>query len=216
MTTCFGWLKKLKQNWKVLGFFNTSFIALIPKVDKLNTCNDFHPISLYNYIYNILSKVIAVRLKKILPKIISAEKFGFLEGRFIHEAMGSTQGALHTIRQKKQATMVMKIDLSKAYDRACWLYLRSLLIHIKLNRQVVDWVMGCVITVSFVILINGADSPFFKPTRGLRQGCPLSPYLFLLVVEGLSKTILAARRKGNIVVNQGWWFIGYHSPFVWR
>jgi len=89
--------KKITQNGKVLGSFNTSFISLIPKVEKLNSFEDFRLISSCNFIYNILSKVIAACLKIILSKVISVEQFGFLGGRFIHKGVGYTQEELHTI-----------------------------------------------------------------------------------------------------------------------
>eukprot|EP01018_Ginkgo_biloba_P018081 Gb_04379 [translate_table: standard] len=113
-------------------------------------------------------EVIALRLKPVLSLFISPEHFGFLEGRLIQEAIGTAQEGLHTIKNSHAPAVVIKLDLSKAFDRVSWLYL---------------------------LLINGSTSPFFKPTRGLRQGCPLSPYLFLLVVEGLSRAIKEAKSQ---------------------
>jgi hypothetical protein len=86
--------------------------------------------------------------------------------------------------------MVIKVDLSKAYDRVSWLYLWLMLIHLGFNLGIVNWVMNCVTSISFAILINGYSLEFFRPGKGLRQGCPLSPLLFLLVVEGLSARAL--------------------------
>ena len=86
--------------------------------------------------------------------------------------------------------VVLKIDLSKAYDRFIWLYVRMILIHLGFDVPFVRWVMGCISTASFAVLINGATSPFFKAERGLRQGCPLSPLIFLLVAEGLSRFLI--------------------------
>jgi hypothetical protein len=91
-------------------------------------------------------------------------------------------------------TTMIKLYLSKAYDRVSWLYLHLLLIHIGFSLPLVKWIMGCVTITSFAVLINGSTSNFFKSSRGLRQGFPLSPYLFLLVVEGLSRAISEARR----------------------
>ena len=93
--------------------------------------------------------------------------------------------------------VILKIDLSKAYDRVSWLYLRLLLTHLGFGISFIRWVMSCITTVSFSMLINGAASPFFHAERGLRQGCPLSPLLFLLVVEGLSRAIRAAKAEGS-------------------
>eukprot|EP00253_Pinus_taeda_P015506 PITA_15506 len=178
--------------------FNATFIALIPKKEDPDSFEDFRPISLCNCIYKIIAKIIALRLKPILSKNISSEQFGFLDGRQIHEAIGVAQETLHSIRQTIKKGAVLKIDLSKAYDRICWTYLRMLLTHLGFKLEFINWIMGCVTSVRFVVLINGAASSFFKGQRGLRQGCPLSPLLFLLVAEGLSRLIMEAKRTGLI------------------
>jgi hypothetical protein len=84
----------------------------------------------------------------------------------------------------------MKLDLSKAHDRSFWLYLRVILLHIGFGVQMVNWIMGCLSSISFVIIIYGSTSRFFKPSRRLRQGCPLAPLLFLIFVEGLCRSIV--------------------------
>ena len=177
--------------------FNTTFIALIPKSDNARTLNDFMPISLCNCVYKIISKVIAVRLKSILSEHISAEQFGFLEGRQIHEAVGVAQEGLHSLKARRMKGAILKIDLSKAYDRVSWIYLRLLLTHLGFGINFIRWVMSCITSVSFSVLINGAASSFFHAERGLRQGCPLSPLLFLLVAEGLSRALRGARADGR-------------------
>eukprot|EP00253_Pinus_taeda_P011344 PITA_11344 len=178
--------------------FNATFIALIPKKDAPESFEDFRPISLCNCIYKIIAKVIASRLVPILSRSISMEQFGFLEGRQIHEAIGVAQEVIHSVKKKKKKRVILKIDLSKAYDRINWLYLRLLLTHLGFNYSFINWIMGCISNVSFAVLINGAATPFFKSQRGLRQGCPLSPLLFLLVAEGLSRLIHNARRSNKI------------------
>jgi hypothetical protein len=92
---------------------------------------------------------------------------------------------------------VVKIDLSKAFDRVNWLYIRMLLIHLGFGLVFVNWIMACLSSVSFSILLNGSATNFFLAERGLRQGCPLSPLLFLLVAEGLSRFISGEKLGGR-------------------
>jgi hypothetical protein len=124
-------------------------------------------------------------MKVILSKHISCEQFGFLEGRKIHEATGVAQEGLHIIKLKKLKVVVVKIDLFKAFDRVNWLYLRMLLIHLGFGLEFSNWVMACLSSVSFSILLNSSATAFFQAKRGIRQGCPLYPLLFLLVGANL-------------------------------
>lgn len=92
---------------------------------------------------------------------------------------------------------MLKIDLSKAYDRVNCMYIRLLLTHLGFHIDFIIWIMSCITTVSFAILINGDASHFFHAEWGLKQGCPLSPLLFLLVVEGLSRFLKKANTDGE-------------------
>jgi hypothetical protein len=114
----------------MLGAFNTTFLALIHKEDNIITFEKFIPMSLCNCIYKIISKVFARILKSFLPNLISEEQFGFLEGRQIHEVVGIAKESIHSIKFRNQRLMVMKLDLFKAYDKVCWLYIRLILIHL--------------------------------------------------------------------------------------
>ena len=96
---------------------------------------------------------------------------------------------MHTIHSKGLKSVVLKIDLSKAYDRVSWTYLRVVLSKMGFAGSFISWVMSSLSSVSFALLINGAASPFFKAGRGLGQGCPLAPLLFLIVVEALSRAL---------------------------
>eukprot|EP00253_Pinus_taeda_P013597 PITA_13597 len=176
----------------------STFIALIPKTDGPSSFDDFRPISLCNFLYKIIAKIIANRLMPILSEHISSEQFSFLHHRQIHEAIASTQELIHTLQTKKQKGMILKIDLSKAFDRANWLYLRLLLTHLGFPYEFFKWTMSCITEVTYSILLNGEATPFFTSERGLRQGCPLSPLLFLLIMEGLSKIISSARGRHHL------------------
>jgi len=176
---------------------NSTFIALIPKVDKPKSFDDYRPISLCNCVYKIISKIISKRIKRVLSKHVSGEQFGFLEGRQIHEAIGVAQEGIHSMHKLKIEGAVIKIDLSKAYDRVNWLYIRMLMTHLGFEVDFIRWTMSCITSVSFALLINGAATKFFHAQRGLRQGCPLSPLLFLLVAEGLSRYLKDAVARGD-------------------
>jgi hypothetical protein len=145
---------------------NATFISLIPKKDDPQSLEYFRPISLCNNIYKVVSKVINKRIKAILSKYVSQEKFGFLEGRQIHEAIGVAQEALHSIKSRKLKGVVINIDLSKSYDRVSWLYIRMLLTHLGFELPFINWIMRCISTVSFAVLINGVASPFFPVNEG--------------------------------------------------
>lgn len=94
--------------------------------------------------------------------------------------------------------MLLKVDLEKAYDRVDWSYLRLVLIQTGIPPLVTHWIMACVTSTCISVLINVAPIGFFSMRRGIRQGCPLSPLLFLLVIEGLSSSITAAKLDGRI------------------
>ena len=96
---------------------------------------------------------------------------------------------LHGIKVRKLKSSVLKPDLVKAYDRVNWDFLRLVLLHIWIILEATNWIMGCITYENFAVLVNGQQTKFFKSSRGLRQGCPMSPLLFLLIVEGLSMMI---------------------------
>lgn len=102
------------------------------------------------------------------------------------DVMGSVQQVLHSIKMNKLST-VMKIDIGKAYDKVNWTFLILVLLQIGFTLEWVNWIMGCMTLVSFVVLVNGSPSYFLKSIRGLRQGCPIITLFFLLVAESLSR-----------------------------
>lgn len=177
---------------------NSTFIALISKIDTPSSFDDYRPISLCNCLYKIISKIIANCLRPILAKHIAPQQFAFLEDQQIHEAIGSAQEALHSIWSKHLKSIILKIDLSKAFDRVSWLYIKMLLIHLGFPLPLINWIMSCVTTPTFNVLINGSASHFFHSERGLRQGCSLPPLLFLIVMEGLSRLIITTKRDGSL------------------
>jgi hypothetical protein len=94
--------------------------------------------------------------------------------------------SLHNIKKKNTKSLVLKLDLKKTFHSIDWEYLRLILLTMGFGVKITDWVMSYVSSANFIVLINGEATKFFKSERGLRQGCPLSPYLFIMIMEGLS------------------------------
>jgi retron-type reverse transcriptase len=122
--------------------FNTTFLALIPKKDEPTSFEDFRLIALCNCIYKIVAKIISRHLKPILSEVISKEQFGFLNGRQIHEAIRVAQEGLHSLKSLRSKGVVLKIDLSKAFDRVSWSFIRLLLTHLGFEVPFIRWIMA--------------------------------------------------------------------------
>eukprot|EP00253_Pinus_taeda_P018445 PITA_18445 len=182
----------------ILKSLNSTFIALIPKVEEAKTPDKFRPIALCNVIYKIISKVIANRLKTILPGIISEEQSGYVEGRQIFDNILLAQEMIHSLHSRNVEGMLMQLDLSKAYDKVSWRYLEAVLKAFGFCSTWIKWIMALIISPRYYVLINGAPSAPFAPSRGIRQGDPLSPFLFIILMEGLSRTIAKKKVEGKI------------------
>jgi hypothetical protein len=193
-----GMVEESRQNGEVIKSLNSTFIVLIPKANNPASFGDYRPISLCNLCYKIIAKLLANRLRSILSKGLAEEQLGFLHGRQILDAVGTTQECLHNIKSKNHKALILKLDLRKAYDLINWEFLRMILIKSGFGLATTSWIMSCVTSVSYAVLINGEPSPFFQRGKGLRQGCPLSPLLFILVMESLSILIRKEKEVGSL------------------
>eukprot|EP00253_Pinus_taeda_P003926 PITA_03926 len=154
--------------------------------------------------YQIIATLIAKRLKPLLPNIISPEQTGIVEGRQILDGLVVTQEMIHSLNQKKQRGMMMKLDLSKDYDRLSWKYLRAVLEACGFEKRWIEWVYSMISMAIFSILVNGIPTNTFNTTRGIRQGDPISPFLFIMAVEGLGRNLKRELREKRIKGLEPW------------
>lgn len=191
---------------------NSTVLVLIPKIKHPQEMAQFKPIALCNVLYKIASKVLANRHRPVLEEIISEEQSAFVPGRLITDNAITAFESVHYLKRKKGKTgaCAIKLDMAKAYDRVEWTYLRAIMQKLGFAVQWIDRVMECVEFVSLSVRVNGKFSDFFKPTRGIRQGDPISPYLFLLCGEGFSSML---KYKGPLYLSRGA-RVGIHAPWV--
>ena len=165
-------------------------ISLIPKKNKDKTLlENLRPISLLNVDYKILTKSIAKRLEKVLPKIINSDQTGYIKGRFIGENVRLIQDVMSHTKQEEKLGIAIFLDFRKAFDTIEWNYLRAALQTFNFGPDILNWFQVIYNQASSCVLHNGHASDFFLLERGVRQGCPLSGLLFVVGIELLARVL---------------------------
>ncbi|KAL6185364.1 hypothetical protein ACLB2K_041498 [Fragaria x ananassa] len=194
-------VREFLNSKELLREINCTWVTLIPKVKSPEYVSQLRPISLCNVIYKLGSKVLANRIKPLLDDIISQQQSAFVPGRLISDNSLLAFEVSHCLkcrRSGKVGLCALKLDMSKAYDRVEWCFLEKVLGKLGFGDTFVRWIMHCITTVSYSFLVNGEPCGKLIPTRGLRQGDAISPYLFLLCAEVLSRMIKQAETNGEI------------------
>jgi hypothetical protein len=168
--------------------YNSNTVVLIPKVQDADTISQFRPITLANFKFKIISKILADRLASILPSIISCEQRGFIKGRQIKDCICLTSEAINMLHNKSfGGNLAIKIDIAKAFDTLDWHFLLKVLKSFGFCETFCNWIQTILHSAKLSISINGKQEGFFSCTRGVRQGDPLSPLLFCIAEEVLSR-----------------------------
>lgn len=187
-----NFIMEFHHNSRLVKGLNASFIVLVPKVSSPTTLEDYRPISLIGCLYKILSKLLANRLHRVIGSVVSSTQSAFLAGRQILDGVLILNETIHDLKSNNRSGFFLKADFSKAFDCVSWSYLEKVQKAMGFCQRWRSWIQCCLSSSSISVLVNGSSTDNFSTSRGLRQGDPLSPFLFLLVAEGFNALMEAA------------------------
>ena len=193
-----AYIKNFFETGKLHASFNTTWITLIPKKKCLLEVTDFRPISLVGSLYKVIAKVLSRRIKGVLPSIIGETQTAFVSGRQILDGALVANEVVNWLKKKRKSGVLLKMDFQKAYDTVDWEALDMVLEVMGFGSKWRTWIQQCISSASISILINGIPGRPFRMGRGLRQGDPLSPFLFVLMAEVLNRMMKKAVDLGLI------------------
>ncbi|KAJ9555564.1 hypothetical protein OSB04_010178 [Centaurea solstitialis] len=188
-------VKYFESNHRIHPGSNSSFITLVPKVSDPLSLDDYRPINLIGCVNKVISKVLAERLKGVLDSVISNSQTAFIKGRSILDGPLMVNELINWAKKKKKKLLIFKVDFAKAFDTLNWNYLDNVLMQMGFGQKWREWMKGCTRTAKVSVLVNGSPTKEFSLGKGVRQGDPLAPFLFILAAEGLTVAMKEAQRS---------------------
>ena len=189
--------EEFHRNGKIGANINSTSITLVPKKDR-SVRVDYRPISLVTSLYKIFTKVLSIRLSVVFGETILENQSAFVAGRQILDATLIANEVVDDMRKWSKQCLAFKLDFEKAYDGVSWSLLDKVLERKGFGSRWRSWISVCLPTSTFSVIVNGEPKAWFHDERGVRQGDPLSPLLFTLMVDVLSRVISRAMASGLI------------------
>ncbi|KAG8065206.1 hypothetical protein GUJ93_ZPchr0004g39317 [Zizania palustris] len=162
---------------------NNSYIALIPKTDCPTTVKDYRPISLVNSAIKIITKILANRLQPFMGNFMHQNQYGFIKGHSIQDCLAWVFDFTHQCHRAKKPVALLKLDFTQAFDRVEHAAIFAMLAALGFPPTWINWIRLILQSAQSAIILNGSVGKYFRCKRGVRQGDPLSPLLFVIVGE---------------------------------
>ena len=191
-----NYVRHFEDNGHIANGCNSSFITLVPKCKDPLSLGDYRPVNLIGCMYKIVAKILAGRLKKVMNLVVDEVQSAYVDGRNILDGPLIVNEICAWAKKSKKKILIFKVDFDKAFDSLNWDFLDSTLQQMGFGTRWRTWIRGCLKSSRASVIVNGSPSKEFNVSKGVRQGDPLSPFLFVIAMEGLNVAMKAAKDKG--------------------